>query len=102
MKRPIKMLLIPAVLIAGLITLASDKAEAHRRFRLLPRRHHHRVYVHPPAVPMVRVPAPPMVRVPVLPRVHVHAPGVHVDVAPRAPWHWPGGSVVAPGVHVRW
>ncbi len=114
MKRPIKILLIPALLIAGLIVMVSDQAEAHRRFRRLPARvvtaprHFHRVYapvprrVYVPAPPVVRVVAPPLLRVPALPPVHVHAPGVHVDVAPWTPWHGPRGSVVAPGVHVQW
>ena len=91
MKCLAKLLLVPAVLIAGMIVLSADRADAHRWGRRLPAR----VVVGPRYYrPHVHVPAPP--------RVHVHAPGVRVNVDPWFPFHRPHGSVVAPGFHMHW
>jgi len=91
MKRLVKWLLLPAVVVAGMIVVGADRAEAHRWVR----RPLARVIVGPRYY--YRQPPPYW-----HPRVHVYAPGVHVDVrAPRVIYGY-GGAVVAPGVHVQW
>ena len=115
MRNLVKYFLIPAGLIAGLLFVDSQLAEARVRVRyrrapvvVVPRHAH--VHHVPPTywAPRAYVAAP---RVHV-PGVHVHSPGVHVDVAPR-PFVVPGyygyghygygrGSVVAPGVRIAW
>ena len=92
MKRLVKCLLVPAVVIAGMIVVGTDRAEARRWVRRAPAR----VVVGP------RYYYPHYARPYARPGIHVYAPGVRVDIGPRTPYYGYGGSVVAPGVHVRW
>jgi len=87
MKRFLKCLLIPAVVIAGMFVMGAGQAEAHRWRRprvVVP--HYHYGYYGPYWHP----------------RVHVRAPAVRVDVAPWGRYWSYGGTVVAPGVRVDW
>ena len=90
MKRLVKRISLPLLLLAGLMLIGPQTAEAGRW-----RRHARRAYVHrhhyvaPPAAyaPRVRVYAPG-VGVHVGPGVHVRAPGVRVNVGPRYPSYY--------------
>jgi hypothetical protein len=82
MRHFVNCLIAASILVAGMIALGADTAEAHRWIR--PRR----VVVAPRYA--VRY---------VAPRVRVNAPGVSVYVKPR---YRHGGVVVGPGVYVAW
>jgi hypothetical protein len=92
MKRFVKRISLPLLLLVGLTLIGPQTAEAGRW-----RRHARRAYVHrpyyvaPPAVyaPRVRVYAPG-VGVHVGPGVHVRAPGVRVNVGSWYPSHYGG------------
>jgi len=85
MKRLLKQISLPLLLLAGLTLIGPQTAEAAKW-----RRHARRTYGHPASV---RVYAPG-VGVHVGPGVHVRAPGVRVHVGP-------GVDVLAPGVRVN-
>lgn len=93
MKRLVKRISLPLVLLVGLTLIGPQTAEAAKWRRYARRAHvHHPIYVAPTTVyaPPVRVYAPG-VSVHVGPGVHVHAPGVRVHVPYRYP-SYHGGS----------
>jgi hypothetical protein len=105
MKRIVKRISLPLMLLVGLTLIGPQTAEAAKWRRYARRAHVHQpYYVAPPAVyaPPVRVYAPPVrvyapgVSVHVGPGVHVHAPGVRVHVPSRYP-SYHGGSY-----YLRW
>jgi hypothetical protein len=93
MKRLVKRISLPLMLLVGVTLIGPQTAEAAKWRRYARRAYVHRpYYVAPPAVyaPPVRVYAPG-VRVRVVPGVDVHAPGVRVHVGSRYPSYY-GGS----------
>lgn len=90
MKRLVKCLLMTAVVLAGMMVVGADRAEARRWVRRAPARVIVPRYRYYYARPYAR------------PGIHVYAPGVRVNVGPRGAFYGYRGSVVAPGVHVRW
>ena len=92
MKRLVKRISLPLLLLVGLTLIGPQTAEAARWRRYARRAYVHRpYYVAPPAVyaPPVRVYAPG-VGVYVGPGVHVRAPGVRVNVGSWYPSHYGG------------
>lgn len=96
MKRLVKLVSLPLVLLVGLALIGPQTAEGARRHRYarhayVPHRYVAPAVVHAPAVrvyaPPVRVYAPG-VGVQVGPGVHVRAPGVRVNVGPRYPYYY--------------
>ncbi len=106
MKKFVKRIALPLMLLVGLTLIGPQTAEAARwrRHARLAHVHHSHHVVAPLAVhaPLVRVYAPPVrvhapgVSVHVGPRVHVQVPGVRVHVGSRYPSYY-GGSY-----HFRW
>ncbi len=101
MKRLVKWLLIPSVVLLGMAFLATPDADAARW-----RRHYYGYHYAPHAS---YAPAPPAVRVyaPAPPAVQVYAPGVHVQVAPPVvpahPYYYgPPAVVVPPRIITPW
>jgi len=81
MKRLVKRISLPLLLLVGLTLIGPQTAEAAKWRRYARHAYVHQPYVAPPAVyaPRVRVYAPG-VGVQVGPRVHVRTPGVRVNV----------------------
>ena len=97
MKRLVKRISLPLMLLVGITLIGPQTAEAAKWRRYARRAYVHRpYYVAPPAVyaPPVRVYAPP-VRV-YAPPVRVYAPGVSVHVGPGVHVHAPGVRVHVP------
>ena len=95
MKRFVKCLLLPAVVIAGMIVIGADTAEARRRGRrsaapvvVVPHHYYHypSPYRHPPTVRTV------------------YTPSIRVNASPWGPFYTYGytSTVVAPGVYLGW
>jgi hypothetical protein len=99
MKRLVKRISLPLLLLVGLTLIGPQAAEAARWRRYARRAYVHQTYyVAPPVVyaPPVRVYAPPVrvyapgVGVHVRQGVHVHGPGVRVHVGSWHPSHYGG------------
>ncbi len=94
MKRFVKCLLMPAVVIAGMILVGADSAEARRRIRrpvapVIVSPHYYYHYLRPYRRP---------------PGFHVYAPGVHVDISPWGQFYGYGyrSTFVTPGIYMGW